>query len=225
LPDDGTPWGTWGGYFDWDTETIFDTHQGWSCTLFLVGRSSVSVDNFPGSSATTSLAVRKPRKLWPAAGAAVAWTLRDDRTDAVLQSGTAAAESDGLVAVTGLVIPKDPKRARLEFRVGGAPRPGDGNGDGSIDAGDVAIMRASPADLDGDGVANAADADILERYVRRYACAADLNGNGIVNGADLGQLLAAWGACTAPCAADLDADGIVSGSDLGLLLAGWGACR
>jgi pimeloyl-ACP methyl ester carboxylesterase len=225
LPDDGAPWGTWGGYFDWDTETIFDTHQGWSCTLFLVGRSSVSVDNFPGSSATTSLAVRKPRKLWPAAGAAVAWTLRDDRTDAVLQSGTAAAESDGLVAVTGLVIPKDPKRARLEFRVGGAPRPGDGNGDGSIDAGDVAIMRASPADLDGDGVANAADADILERYVRRYACAADLNGNGIVNGADLGQLLAAWGACTAPCAADLDADGIVSGSDLGLLLAGWGACR
>jgi hypothetical protein len=224
-PDDGTPWGTWGGYFDWDTETIFDTQAGWSCTIFLVGQSTTGVDNFPGTSATTSLAVRKPRRLWPEAGAAIAWTLRDDRTDAVLQSGVALAESDGLVAASGLIVPKDPLRVRLEFRVGGAPRAGDRDGDGEIDAGDVGIMRSSPTDLDGDGTANAADADLLERYVRRYECSGDLSGDGIVNGADLGLLLAAWGSCPAPCTADLDSDGNVSGTDLGLLLAGWGACR
>jgi pimeloyl-ACP methyl ester carboxylesterase len=224
-PDDGTPWGTWCGYFDWDTETVFDTDQGWSCTLFLFGRSSVAVDNFPGSTATTGLAVRKPRRLWPAPGAVVAWTLRSDRTDAVLQSGTAIAEPDGLVAVTGLVIPKDPQRVRIEFCVGGAPRAGDRNSDGAIDAGDVAVMRASPTDLDGDGLGNATDADLLDRYVRRYGCVGDLNGNGVVNGSDLGQMLAAWGPCQASCTADLNGDGVVDGIDLGLLLAGWGSCQ
>jgi len=224
-PDDGTPWGTWGGYFDWDTETIFDTAQGWACTMYLVGRSTTSVDNFPGTSATTSLTVRKPRRLVPAAGATISWTLRDDRTDAVLQSGTTAAEANGLVAITGLTIPKDPQRVRLELRVGAAARPGDLDSDGSVDEGDVSAMTASPVDLDGDGMAGAADVAMLERYVRRYSCPGDLDASGTVNGVDLGRLLAAWGTCASACQADLNDDGVVDGTDLGTLLAGWGACR
>ncbi|MFN7429444.1 MAG: alpha/beta hydrolase-fold protein, partial [bacterium] len=39
-PDDGTPWGTWGGYFDWDLDTIFDTSHGWACTVFLIAQSA-----------------------------------------------------------------------------------------------------------------------------------------------------------------------------------------
>ena len=223
-PDDGTPWGTWGGYFDWDTETIFDTVQGWSCTMFLIGQSATSVDNFPGTSATTGLAVRKPRQLWPAPGTPVAWSLRDDRTDQVMQSGTAVAEAQGLVAVTGLVIPKDPQRVRLELRVGGALRVGDANGDGSINLDDVAVVRANPIDLDGDGSAGAADADLLERYVRRYSCAADIVADGVINGVDLASLLAAWGACAGTCASDLNGSGAVNGADLAILLAAWGTC-
>jgi hypothetical protein len=223
-PDDGTPWGTWGGYFDWDTETIFDTPQGWACTTYLIGRSSTSVDNFPGTSATTGVTVRKPRRMLPAAGASVAWTLRDDRTDAVLQSGTVASEANGLVAITGLTIPKDPQRVRLELRIGAATRPGDLDADGMVDTDDLALIAASPVDLDGDGTAGAADVAMLERYVRRYACPGDLDGNGTVNGVDLGRMLAAWGACAAACPADLNDDGAVDGTDLGTLLAGWGGC-
>jgi hypothetical protein len=223
-PDDGTPWGTWGGYFDWDTETIFDTSGGWSCTIFLVGQSAASVDNFPGTSATTSLAVRKPRQLWPAPGTPVAWTVRNASTDAVLQAGTAVAEADRLVAVTGITVPKDPQRVRLELRVGSAPRPGDVDADGAIDLDDVALLRAAPTDLDGDGQATAADADLLERFVLRYGCPADLDGDRVVNGNDLGRLLAAWGPCPAGCAADIVRDGAVDGIDLGMLLGSWGSC-
>jgi len=164
-PDDGTPWGTWGGYFDWDVETIFDTPNSWSCTLFLLGRAPRTVDNFPGSTAMTSLTVRKPRKLLPSSGTSVAWTLRDHASDALLQSGVAVAESSGLVAVSGLVIPKDPQRVRLEFRVGAAARAGDLDADGSIDLDDVSLMTLSPLDLDGDGLANALDVELLRRHV------------------------------------------------------------
>ena len=224
-PDDGTPWGTWGGYFDWDVETIFDTPAGWSCTLFLVGTSSTSVDDFPGESATTSVAVRKPRRLTPSAGATVQWTLRDDRTDAVLQVGTTSAEPNGLVAITGLAIPKDPQRVRLEIRIGGAPRPGDLDGDGLIDLEDLAWMNLDPVDLDGDGLAGALDAAMLERYVRRHACQGDVDGDGEVGGSDLARLLGEWGGCGKECAADLNGDAVVDGSDLAAMLGSWGACR
>jgi hypothetical protein len=155
----------------------------------------------------------------------VAWTVRNASTDAVLQAGTAVAEADRLVAVTGITVPKDPQRVRLELRVGGAPRPGDVDADGAIDLDDVALLRAAPADLDGDGQASAADADLLERFVLRYGCPADLDGDRVVNGNDLGRLLAAWGPCPAGCAADIVRDGAVDGIDLGALLGAWGPCR
>ncbi|MDI9411618.1 MAG: matrixin family metalloprotease [Bacteroidia bacterium] len=49
---------------------------------------------------------------------------------------------------------------------------------------------------------------------------ADVDGNGIVDAADLGVLLAAWGSSLA--IADINDDGIVDGNDLGLLLSSWG---
>ncbi|MBI1302933.1 MAG: hypothetical protein GC172_03990 [Phycisphaera sp.] len=225
APDSGTPWGTWGGYFDWDTETIFDTPSGWSCTLFLVGQSAVSVDNFPGTAATTSLTLRKPRRLLPAAGATIHWTLRDDKTDAVLQSGAVAAEAGGLIAVTGLLIPKDPQRARLELLLPDSPRAGDLNGDGLLDAADIERITKSPTDLDGDGLADEADIELLARYVDRHPCIADLSGDGAVDGNDLVMLLASWGPCTEDCPADLNGNGAVGSGDLTILLAEWGACR
>jgi len=50
------------------------------------------------------------------------------------------------------------------------------------------------------------------------AHAADLDGNGIVDAADQSVLLASWGECPAPCPADLDADGVVDGADFAILL-------
>lgn len=51
------------------------------------------------------------------------------------------------------------------------------------------------------------------------AIPADLNGDGVVNAADLGVMLAAWGSSLA--SADINDDGIVDGNDLGLLLSSW----
>ncbi|MCA9291406.1 MAG: hypothetical protein KDA25_09770 [Phycisphaerales bacterium] len=50
---------------------------------------------------------------------------------------------------------------------------------------------------------------------------ADLDGNGIVNAADLAILLAQWGRCKG-CSADFDGDGMVGPTDLAFLLANWG---
>ncbi len=47
----------------------------------------------------------------------------------------------------------------------------------------------------------------------------DLNGDGVVNAADLNILLAAWG--TDNAIADINGDGIVNAADLNILLAGW----
>lgn len=52
--------------------------------------------------------------------------------------------------------------------------------------------------------------------------AADLNGDGVVNAADLALLLGSWGTCPPPCPADLDGDGSVGSSDLAVLLGSWG---
>ena len=175
-PDDGAPWGTWGGYFDWHLDTIVDTPTGWACTIFLVGQSAVSVDNFPGTTATTSVAIRKPRQFRPVAGTSIVWNLRDDRTHAILQSGTTTVETEGLVAVTGLIIPKAPSRVRLEVRASSAVRPADLNGDGVTDIDDLYIGKATPVDLDGDGVASQGDAELLERLLRRCESAEMVGG-------------------------------------------------
>jgi len=53
---------------------------------------------------------------------------------------------------------------------------------------------------------------------------ADLNGDGVVDAADLGALLSQWGSCrggSENCPADLNGDGVVDGADLGLLLENW----
>ncbi len=53
-----------------------------------------------------------------------------------------------------------------------------------------------PADLDGDGVVNAADlAILLAAWGPNAGHIADFNGDSVVNAADLAQLLAAWGPC------------------------------
>ncbi len=49
---------------------------------------------------------------------------------------------------------------------------------------------------------------------------ADLNGDGVVNAADLAALLGAWG--TNNCSADLNGDGTVNAADLSILLGAWG---
>jgi len=120
-PLDGDLWGTWGGYYDWDQETISDTTSYWACTLFLTGRSDCSVDNYPGAVSTASVSIRRPQKFHPAHGALLSWRLRRLDDGSVLQSGAGTAAGDGLVTVHGLAIPKDPVRTRLEVHPASHP--------------------------------------------------------------------------------------------------------
>lgn len=109
----GDPWGTWGGYFEWDTATLTDTPVEWSVTLYLSGQSPASVDNFPRTTATTSLTLRKQEAFKPAPGSTVDWELRDGAGGALLQSGSVQVEADGLVDIRGLTVRRDPQRSRL----------------------------------------------------------------------------------------------------------------
>ena len=107
-------WGVKNGYYDWDTSTISDTTGYWACTIFLAGLSSVSLDNYPGSTATASVAIRRSQRFNPATEVSLAWRLRRMSDGIVLQSGTTTPDANSLVSITGLTIYKNPVRTRLE---------------------------------------------------------------------------------------------------------------
>jgi hypothetical protein len=63
----------------------------------------------------------------------------------------------------------------------------------------------------------------VQLLVPAFACRADLDGNGVVEAADIGSLLVSFGACQG-CAADLDGTGEVDGGDLAEVLLAFGDC-
>lgn len=70
-------------------------------------------------------------------------------------------------------------------------------------------------------LALASDRRVLLQHLPPTNCPADLNCDGVVDAADLAILLGAW---TLSGAADLDATGTVDGADLAILLGEWGPC-
>ncbi len=65
-----------------------------------------------------------------------------------------------------------------------------------VSNGPFSIVPPCPADLDGDGKVDAADlAELLASWGPCAGCPADFNGDGVVDAADLADLLAAWGPC------------------------------
>jgi len=118
-PDNGDLWGTWGGYFDWEVESITDTVDEWACTLYLAGLSATAVDNCPTASVVTGLAIRKPQQFHPTEGESLDWSLERVSDGRDLKSGSVIAGVDGLVAISGLTIHRDPVRCRLTVRPDG----------------------------------------------------------------------------------------------------------
>jgi predicted esterase len=128
-PSLGDPWGTWEGYCEFDTSTLIDLPGRWEATLYLTGLSAVPIDNSPVSSITVNVAPRKTRNFNPLPGIQVFWTAVDVATNLAVQTGTSVTESDGVVVVAGLNIPRDPDRIRLILRV----CPADFNLDATVD--------------------------------------------------------------------------------------------
>jgi len=132
---EGTPYGTWGGYCDWDTTTLVDQADRWECTLFCANNTIASIDNCPVAAITTDLIPRRTASYLPASGSCVLWTSQNASTNQLLQSAVVSAESDGIVAISGLVVPRDPVRIRLVL---GPCIKGDMNCDRTVNPLDVA---------------------------------------------------------------------------------------
>ena len=120
---DGDAWGTWSGYYEWDVSTIVDSTSRWECTVYLVGASKTSVDNYPGDSATCSVSIRKAQRFRPDNGTSLQWKLIDLATGQTLQTGTTLPDRAGVVIVNGLRVYKDPRRTRLIVESGSTTEP------------------------------------------------------------------------------------------------------
>jgi len=66
------------------------------------------------------------------------------------------------------------------------------------------------------------DMGMMRNFLLEKACPADVNDDGLVNAADLALLLGAWGPRPGDLA-DLDGNGVVNAADLAALLGSWGA--
>ncbi len=172
-PNLGDPWGTWCGYFDWDTATIVDQPADWACTIFAAGLAPASIDNAPVTEFTADLAPRKTRRFIPAAGATVYWRALRLPSGDLAQSGRTVAGIGGVVKVQGLTIPReDIGRVRVFLSLT-PPCPADFNGDGRLDPDDLSdyiacyfsLPPCTGADFNGDGFV---DPDDLSDYIALY---------------------------------------------------------
>jgi pimeloyl-ACP methyl ester carboxylesterase len=105
-PNLGDAWGTWGGYFDWDTATIVDQPTLWACTVFAAATQQPSVDNAPVVEYYSDLAPRKTNAFAPANGTKVYWYTLPTNGQFVEQQGEVFADADKVVKVSGVRVPR-----------------------------------------------------------------------------------------------------------------------
>ena len=111
----GDDWGTYGGYHDWNTETLVDEPCLWRTTAWLVDGAVFANDNTPQDSLMASVAIRKPRQFLPPPGATVYWTQIDSLTNTLINSGEVITDPDGLVAADSIVLYRYPEKSILTF--------------------------------------------------------------------------------------------------------------
>jgi hypothetical protein len=106
-PASGDVWGTWGGYYSWDTETIVDSASKWKATVFL-HNSGLNQNDVPSfDSARTDISIRRPQQFNPAEGDSIGWTLKRLSDSVLLQSGMEIVGQNGVVTIPNLTIYRD----------------------------------------------------------------------------------------------------------------------
>lgn len=103
----GHDWGTWGGYHDWNRETMIDTPERWRVTAWLIDTASFAAYNSPNDFLTADVSIRRPKQFKPVTGANVAWYVIDTLTSDTLQRGVAAVCDDDLVVIPGVNVYKE----------------------------------------------------------------------------------------------------------------------
>ncbi len=113
-PNDGDPWGTWGGYFEWRPSTLFDEPTGWKCTIWITNDSKYENDIPETNSIMTNVTPRKLQNFSPEAGQSYRYKLVDIASGDLLQSGTVEALGDGSIIVPDLILSKEPYRLSID---------------------------------------------------------------------------------------------------------------
>lgn len=121
LPPNGAPFGTWGGWFDWDPASLVDQPGLWSARLWLVTAAPFPADNAPLPQARASVTLRRLQAFAPAPGEALRFSLSLDQAPfTLLSSGLIAADAEGRLTVPNLTFGAAPLRLRVE-RLAAAP--------------------------------------------------------------------------------------------------------
>ncbi len=104
VPANGDPFGTRGGYVDWDVDSVLDLDGTWSVELGLVNASPFANDVSPTALARVDVTIRRASRFRPAPLEPLLWRLADPATGATLRSGRTAADAAGVVTVPGVVL-------------------------------------------------------------------------------------------------------------------------
>lgn len=132
-PANGDPWGTWGGYFEWDPESIVDTVDTWAVTMWVVSQSQYPGDVPDADTILTDVTPRRLQVFQPQAGLSYYWALVKVASGEILQEGTVRAALNGEIIVSGLKLEKQAARLTLL----GPGKRGDIIRDGEVNIQDV----------------------------------------------------------------------------------------
>lgn len=120
----GDDWGTWGGYHDWNTDSLIDEPEQWQVTAWLIDSAVYSNDNCPFDSLVSSFAIRRPQHFTPLTGTTVYWSEVDSATHVTLREGETTVGADDLISVDSLVLYRYPVKTLITFTLAPMAAPG-----------------------------------------------------------------------------------------------------
>jgi hypothetical protein len=155
--ESGDPWGTWGGYYNWEPETISDTADEWAATIYLLGESEFASDVPEFDESTADVTIRRAQHFKPAPDELCTWSLMRISDNQITQEGNLSVAENGLVTVSALVITKDASRLRIALDNADDDTDDDGNDDSDNDADDDDANDDDAIDDDNEGDAGGDD--------------------------------------------------------------------
>ncbi len=129
--EDGEPWGAWGGYYAWDTESILDTETEWAATIYLLGESTFANDVPDFNQSTADVTIRRAQNFKPAPDTLCTWSLTRLSDNQIVQDGDTLVGPDGLITISDLTIAKQASRLRVALE--SAEDDDDAHDDDSLD--------------------------------------------------------------------------------------------
>ena len=171
-PTNGDPWGTWGGYFEWDPESIVDTVDTWAVTMWVVSESQYPGDIPDADTILTDVTPRRLQMFQPQADLSYYWAMAEVRSGEILQEGTVRALPDDDIILPQLMLIKQAARLTLF----GPDKKGDIIRDGDINIQDVVRCIHILLQVN----------DVPSEYER---WAADMNGDGNIDVLDIVRLV------------------------------------